>query len=193
MRWAAPILMVVLAACGGGEDEAGRLCGVAGIEGERIPEVTGRGACGIQDPVSVTRVGGVELSRPTRMTCETAIALNDWVTRGATPILRGTGGGLAELRVAAGYVCKTRNSRSGARLSEHAKGNAIDISAFVLRDGSRLTVGRDWRSANASTMRRLHGAACGPFGTVLGPESDRFHQRHFHFDVADYPNGPYCR
>ncbi|MEM9755898.1 MAG: extensin family protein, partial [Pseudomonadota bacterium] len=25
------------------------------------------------------------------------------------------------------------------------------------------------------------------------PESDRFHQDHFHFDVADYRSGPYCR
>ena len=42
-------------------------------------------------------------------------------------------------------------------------------------------------------LRRLHGGACGPFGTVLGPESDRFHQDHFHFDTASYRSGPYCR
>ena len=91
------------------------------------------------------------------------------------------------------YACRTRNSQRGARLSEHAKGNAIDISAFTLADGTRLTVLGDWNGRNSRTMRRLHASACGPFGTVLGPNSDRHHRDHFHFDVADYRSGPYCR
>ena len=32
-----------------------------------------------------------------------------------------------------------------------------------------------------------------PFGTVLGPNSDRFHRDHFHFDMASYSSGAYCR
>jgi len=39
----------------------------------------------------------------------------------------------------------------------------------------------------------MHRAACGPFGTVLGPNADRFHQDHFHFDTARHRSGPYCR
>jgi hypothetical protein len=39
----------------------------------------------------------------------------------------------------------------------------------------------------------MHKAACGPFGTVLGPNSNRFHQDHFHFDTARYRSGSYCR
>ncbi|MGI1662595.1 extensin family protein [Palleronia sp. KMU-117] len=192
MRRVAGILaLLALAACGG-EDRRG-LCGVPGLEGERIPDVEGPGVCGIEDPVMVTRVAGVDLSTPTRMTCETASALDVFVRTGAKPVLSSKGGGLERLQVAAGYACRTRNSRPGARVSEHAKGRAIDISAFVLRDGSTLTVEDDWRSANAQTMKRLHGAACGPFGTVLGPESDPFHQDHFHFDVARQRSGPYCR
>jgi hypothetical protein len=42
-------------------------------------------------------------------------------------------------------------------------------------------------------MRRMHRGACGPFGTVLGPEADRYHQDHFHFDTARYRSGSYCR
>jgi hypothetical protein len=42
-------------------------------------------------------------------------------------------------------------------------------------------------------LRQMHRAACGTFGTVLGPESDRFHQDHFHFDTARHRGGPYCR
>jgi hypothetical protein len=42
-------------------------------------------------------------------------------------------------------------------------------------------------------MRRAHKTACGPFGTVLGPNADRYHQDHFHFDTARYRSGSYCR
>jgi hypothetical protein len=185
--------LVVLTACGGGRSDRGGLCGVPGLEGERIDDIDGPGSCGVEDAVLVTRVAGVALSSPTSMTCETAAALDVYVRTGAKPVLSSKGGGLERLQVAAGYVCRTRNGQPGARMSEHSKGRAIDISEFVLRDGTTLSVSNDWRSGNSSTMRRLHGAACGPFGTVLGPESDAFHQNHFHFDVARHQNGPYCR
>jgi hypothetical protein len=42
-------------------------------------------------------------------------------------------------------------------------------------------------------LRQLHQTACGPFGTVLGPEADRHHQDHFHFDTANHRGGAYCR
>jgi hypothetical protein len=191
-RALAGLALLLVASCGGDRDRGG-MCGVPGLEGERISDVDGPGACGIDDPVLVTRVAGIDLSAPTRMTCETAAALDVYVRTGAKPVLSTKGGGLERLQVAAGYSCRTRNSQPGARLSEHSKGRAIDISAYILRDGTSLSVSNDWRSSNAQTMRQLHGAACGPFGTVLGPESDRFHQNHFHFDIARYPSGPYCR
>jgi hypothetical protein len=39
----------------------------------------------------------------------------------------------------------------------------------------------------------MHKSACGPFGTVLGPDADKYHKDHFHFDVAKHGNGAYCR
>lgn len=195
IRLAAVLTLVLLVSCSGGGSDRGGLCGVQGLQGERIADVRGPGACGIRNPVAVTRVAGVDLSRPTRMTCETAQALDKWVRRAALPEVGRRGGGLERLQVAAGYACRTRNSRPGARISEHAKGNAIDISAFVLADGTRITVLEGWNGPRRDSrlLRRLHGAACGPFGTVLGPESDRFHRDHFHFDVARHRGGPYCR
>lgn len=169
-------------------------CGRGTIAGTQIAPVTGNGACGIADAVRVTAVGGVALSRPTRMTCDTARALDDWVRQGVIPTIGRTGGGAVALQVAAGYSCRTRNSQSGARLSEHATGNAIDISAISLANGERLTVLDDWgRGSKGRLLRTLWQRACGPFGTVLGPESDRFHRDHFHFDVAAYRSGPFCR
>jgi hypothetical protein len=101
---------------------------------------------------------------------------------------------LKSLRVAAHYACRTRNNQPGARISEHGKGRAIDISGLRLRDGTLITVRNGWNGAETGKiLRRMHQGACGPFGTVLGPESDRFHLDHFHFDTARYRSGPFCR
>ncbi|MEP5761686.1 MAG: extensin family protein [Litoreibacter sp.] len=172
----------------------GALCGVPGIEGKRISAVPGRiNGCGIPEPVSVTAIDGVALSQAATIDCTTAKALHSWVKNGAKPVVGRKGGGIKSLHVVAHYACRTRNNRRGAKISEHGRGRAIDIAGISLENGQSLSVLKDWRSSNASTMRGLHKAACGPFGTVLGPNSDRFHQDHFHFDTARYRSGPYCR
>ena len=183
-------LALALAACGGGDDAN---INRAGLQAERIGSHPGPGACGVPDAYRVTSVAGVRLSQPAILGGRTLATLERWLRREAIPLIGKRGGGLVGISVPSHYACRTRNSRRGARLSEHAKGNAIDISAFVLADGSRLTVLGDWNGRNSGLMRKLHASACGPFGTVLGPNSDRHHRDHFHFDVADYRSGPYCR
>ena len=112
----------------------------------------------------------------------------------AKPALRRKGGGLKSLRVAAHYSCRSRNNQKGAKISEHGRGRAIDISGFHLADGSEISVLNGWSAGSTrKTMHQLHKGACGPFGTVLGPNSDRFHQDHFHFDTARYRSGRYCK
>lgn len=182
-------LALTLTACGGGEDDIER----SGIVAEKLGNVPGPGACGVPDAYRVTSVAGVRLSQPATLSRTTLDRLDVWLRTQAIPTIGNRGGGLVGITVPAHYACRTRNNRRGARLSEHAKGNAIDISAFVMADGSRLTVLGDWNGRNSNVMRRLHASACGSFGTVLGPNSDRFHQDHFHFDVASYRSGPYCR
>lgn len=178
-----------------GPAPGGALCGSARIRGETVAPVTSSvPGCGIARPVRVTEVDGVRLSRPALMDCDTARALETWVTRGLKPAIGREGGGVAQLQVAAHYSCRTRNNRPGARLSEHARGRAIDISGIVLRNGTNIAVLEGWRDRWAGPfLRRAHRAACGPFGTVLGPDADRFHQDHFHFDTARHRRGPYCR
>lgn len=182
-------LCAVLAACGGGRDAPG------GIEATRRAPVEGPGRCGIPAAYSVTEVAGVRLSRPATLTLATAEALETWVRRVVVPEVGNRGGGLESLTVAASYACRTRNSRPDTRISEHALGRAIDISGFVFADGTRMTVEDGWRGdrRDRKLLRALHRGACGPFGTVLGPESDRYHQDHFHLDIARYRSGPYCR
>lgn len=169
------------------------ICGVEAIQGIAVGAVAGKGACGIDNAVRVSSVAGVGLSTHALMDCTTAKALNAWVAQAARPAIGTLGGGLSELRVAAHYACRTRNNQRGAKISEHGKGHAIDISGFKLRNGQELTVLRNWNGDHAKVLRAMHKAACGPFGTVLGPRADRFHQDHFHLDTARYRAGTYCR
>ncbi|WP_380053648.1 extensin family protein [Falsihalocynthiibacter sp. SS001] len=173
----------------------GSICGVAEIRGQNLSAIPGKiNGCGIQNPVRVTAVAGVPLSRAATMDCGTAKALNAWVGKGVVPIVGRLGGGVQRIDVVAGYNCRTRNNQRGAKISEHGKGRAVDISGITLNNGVFLSVLKGWNSAaQGKLLRAMHKAACGPFGTVLGPNADRFHQDHFHFDTARYRNGTYCR
>lgn len=170
------------------------ICGSRDIFGAPAQPVRGRlPGCGISNPVRVTSVAGVPLSRAALMNCTTAKALRSWVENGVKPGIGRLGGGPGRINVVADYACRTINHRPGANLSEHAKGNAIDISGITLRNGTTLSLERDWRRrSEGAVLKRLHRAACGPFGTVLGPDADRFHQDHFHFDTKRRRT-PYCR
>jgi len=173
----------------------GGLCGLPGLVGDRLEPIPGRiQGCGIAEPVRLRAVDGIALSTPATINCNTARALQTWVQGSLVPTVGRTGGGVRSLRVVASYACRARNNQAGARVSEHGRGNAIDIAGIGLQNGSELTVLTGWRERRTGELLRdLHRGACGPFGTVLGPNSDRFHQDHFHFDVAAYRSGSYCR
>ncbi len=173
----------------------GSICGDRSIKGQVLAAIPGRlPGCGVAHPVKVTQVDGVTLSQAAIMDCQTAEALKTWITRGLRPAVGRRGGGVKSLRVAAHYACRTRNNKPGAKISEHGKGHAIDISAINLNDGTSITVLDGWNSGRQSTiLRKAHRAACGPFGTVLGPSADRYHRDHFHLDTARYRGGPYCQ
>jgi len=166
----------------------GSVCGDARIKGEEIARITSKvKGCGIEAPVRVTSVSGVRLSQPATLDCSAAKALREWVDTGLQPAYGRTK--VVELRVAAHYICRSRNNVKGARISEHGRGNAIDIAGVVLENGKTVMV----LGGFGKELRRAHKAACGTFGTTLGPGSDGFHEDHMHFDTASYRSGPYCR
>ena len=173
----------------------GAVCGNVAIQGKAIGRVKGKlRGCGVENAVRVRSVSGVSLSQGAVMDCVTANALKSWLEKSAKPALARKRGGLKSLRVAAHYACRTRNNQKGAKISEHGRGRAIDISAFRLADGSEVSVLNGWNARSTSkAMRRMHKGACGPFGTVLGPNANRFHLDHFHFDTARCRSGRYCK
>ncbi len=172
----------------------GQVCGDPEIQGEAIGAVDGRGSCGIENAVRLRSVAGVTFSERPTIDCTTAKALKTWIQNGLKPSIGSEGGGVSQILVAGHYSCRPRNNQSGARLSEHSFGRAIDIAGFRLQSGERITVLNDWGSRDdGQQLRQMHRAACGPFGTVLGPAANAEHRDHFHFDTARYRSGSYCR
>jgi hypothetical protein len=85
------------------------------------------------------------------------------------------------------YSCRRMYGREEGSWSEHSTGNAIDVSAFVLTDGRRISVLRDW-SRDDPRGRFLHtvrDGGCGMFATVLSPDYNAAHRDHLHLDQAD--------
>jgi len=171
---------------------AGSVCEDPAIRGTEIPDIKGaQKGCGVTNPVRVTSVDGVTLSTPATLDCDTARALRRWVSEKAKPAFGIAG--ITGLRVAAHYACRGRNNKKGARVSEHGRGKAIDISGFILSNGAEITVLQNYKSAKGKPIRAAHQGACGIFGTTLGPGSDGYHETHIHFDTARHRGGPYCK
>jgi hypothetical protein len=171
---------------------SGSVCKDPAIRGTPIPTIRGaQKGCGIENPVRVTEVDGVMLSTPATLDCDTARALRKWVSTKLKPAFGRTE--VTGLHVAAHYACRSRNNKKGARISEHGRGKAIDISGFRLANGTELSILKHYKSSKGKPIRTAHKGACGIFGTTLGPSSDGYHEDHLHFDTARHRGGRYCK
>ncbi len=149
----------------------------------------GPSVCGASRPFSVsgTASGRVSMRPPALLRCPMIPQVDRWVAETVEPAAQYYfGSPLAELTVAASYACRPMNNQSGGRLSEHGYANALDIAAFTLADGRRITVKAGWWGDDRERLflRQVHDGSCRDFTTVLGPEADSFHRDHFHLDLA---------
>ena len=160
--------------------------------------IDGTNGCGIAHPIRVLGLPRqVTLSGRAVMGCPVTEALANWTLDVAIPQAeKQFGASLVRIEHYASYVCRSRNSQSGARLSEHARGNAVDVGRFHLSGGIVVDVASDAEDDAPETrfLKALRDGACAHFKTVLGPGSDPYHDTHFHFDMARRRNGSrYCR
>ena len=173
--------------------EAGAVCGDPSLVGTPEPAIVAEGGCGVAEPVRLSSAEGVALEPAPLVDCATARALAVWLRVGPLRIFAQEGERVAALAVADAYSCRNRNRAAAGKLSEHARGRAIDVSGFRLADGSVIALREGWGSPDhGPALRAIHGAACGPFGTVLGPDANALHADHLHFDVAARQSGPWC-
>ncbi|MCC5884276.1 MAG: extensin family protein [Halomonas sp.] len=86
------------------------------------------------------------------------------------------------------FACRNVYGRESGRLSEHATAEALDVAAFHLEDGRRITLIHHWddEGERGSFLREARDGACDLFGNVLGPEYNRAHADHFHFGMRGF-------
>ncbi|MDQ8756179.1 extensin family protein [Sphingosinicella sp. LHD-64] len=128
------------------------------------------------------------------MTCPLARQFARWTREAVQPAAsRFLDSRVVRIETFGTYACRGVNGQAGARLSEHAFANAVDVSGFVLADGRRVTVEAGWDGDDGDVrqfLRTIHEAGCRRFNITLGPDANRFHYNHMHFDMG---RGPYCR
>lgn len=151
--------------------------------------------CWAYNSVQLDRVSGDQGSLAVGnlgpLTCSAANRFAGWarygVDRAARQIL---GSPIARIETMGSYSC--RNVGGSSRRSAHARAEAIDIGAFVLADGRRITVRGGWAGTTQERefLRVIHRSACKRFGTVLGPDYNAAHADHLHLEQGD---GSFCR
>lgn len=158
-----------------------------------LPDRLFGGGCSAVGAVQLLDIG-TPVTNLGAMTCPLARSFEHWVRRDVQPAAKSIlDARVVKIESFGTYSCRPVNGQDGNKLSEHGRSNAVDIAAFVLDDGRRITVLDGWNGDDEDVrrfLRTIHDAGCREFQIGLGPDANAFHRNHFHFDMG---RGPYCR
>ena len=166
------------------------LLGRAGISYQPLPARSAGPQCGYAHAVRFASGGSLAIRyRPADLgtACPVAAALALWEWHVVQPAARRHfGREVAAIEHFGSYSCRRVYGRDAGMWSEHAGANAVDIAAFRLEGGTRISVISDWDDAGAKGrfLREARDGACALFATVLSPDYNRAHRDHFHLDQA---------
>ncbi len=156
------------------------------IEATTVRDNPLKRGCGWVNSVRVSSAGGAKMPVD-KVSCEVAAAVAMWITHEVQPLaISLLGKPVTSIQHMGTYSCRNivGNPLWKETRSEHATANAIDISGFTLGDGRSISVLRDWddKGAEGEFLRAVHARACRYFRVSLGPEFNRSHRDHFHYD-----------
>lgn len=156
-----------------------------------LPDQNFGGGCSAVGSVKLLDIG-VPATNLGAMTCNLAANFAAWARYGVQPAARLIlGAEIERIETFGTYNC--RPIAGSGKLSEHAHSNAVDVSAFVLSDGRRITVQEGWNGDRQTRqfLEIVRVSACKRFRTVLSPDYNVAHRDHFHFDMGG--RGGFCR
>jgi len=155
--------------------------------------------CGFSNAVRIERTS-VAVGSDFTLSCRAALSLAMWERHVLQQAAQeNLGARVVRIEHLGSYACRNIYGEQGRRRSQHATADALDVAGFVLDDGRRVRVLGDWSSppendgassssrseaasGQARFLRAVHDGACGYFDVVLGPDYNRAHADHFHFD-----------
>ncbi len=117
--------------------------------------------------------------------CPLALQYALWDRQVVRPAARELlGSGIRRIEHFGAYSCRRVYGRATGSPSNHARAAALDVAAFVTRDGRRVSVLDDWEGedAEAAFLRRVRDGACRVFSGVLSPDYNAAHADHLHLD-----------
>jgi hypothetical protein len=158
-----------------------------------LPSITGPGACGGDDLVSLDAVvlkdgQRIVLAPAATLRCPMAEAVARWIREEVAPAAADTfGSPVRNIVGGTSYECRDRDRIPGATLSEHARANALDLRGLKLANGS--TIDFTDKAASKEFRESMRQSACSRFTTVLGPGSDSYHEGHIHLDLLERQGG----
>lgn len=161
-----------------------------GVTWRDLPAVGDGGACRVDFPVELAAIGDVQMKPAATLSCQMALAVARWTRNELVPSARTRYlTGVKAIHQGSSYSC--RRIRGSATMSEHSRGNALDIMRIELNSGRDIGVRKPglFSFRERSLLNNVRADACGYFSTVLGPGYDRDHKDHFHFDIAERRNG----
>ncbi len=164
---------------------------------KEIPRIDDGHGCGIDKPIALASpLPNIDLKPEGKMRCEAALALAHWMKESVIPSAAALDNGkIVTINQASTYVCRLRNNATTGKISEHARGNAIDVASFTFENGKTIAIEprREDPTLTGAFQRAASASACLYFTTVLDPESDAAHETHFHLDVIERNGGfRYC-
>jgi len=156
-----------------------------------IPDIHGSGGCGGTDLVRLEAIvladkQHVAVTPPATLRCSMATAIAEWVRTDIAPIGAKLGSEVRGLENYDSYECRGFNGVAGAHLSEHGHANALDVHAFKLADGRSIALTD--RTVPREVRESVLHSVCARFMTVLGPDSDWYHEDHIHLDLMERRN-----
>jgi hypothetical protein len=176
------------------------LAEVGDLDRSAAPMQSGTTGCGYEDGMVLRSEGPASIAfrpAPIVTSCPVAASLRLWERSIQPSAIRHLGSRIASIEHFGSYSCRRINSSIDGPWSEHATADAIDISAFVLVDGSRLSILADWEGDpdREAFLRSARDEACRLFATVLSPDYNAAHRDHLHLDQASRGKlgGSLCR
>lgn len=158
-----------------------------GVAFEPLPDRQFGPGCAIVGTVKLLDIG-VPTTNLGAVRCGAARAYAGWARSAVAPAAyQILGSELAKIESMGSYSCRNvlGSAANAGKRSGHAIANAVDIGAFVLKDGRRITILGDWTSPDPKTrefLRTIHESACKRFGTVLSPDYNAAHRNHLHLE-----------